>query len=101
MVAKHAGVSVATVSLVVNGKDRGRVSPANVERVRNSIDELGYVVDRVASSLSKGSSDLVILIAPDISNPFFAGVVAGIKEILGDRYQLLLSVTVHINLDGI
>ena len=98
MVAKHAGVSVATVSLVVNGKDRGRVSPANVERVRNSIDELGYVVDRVASSLSKGSSDLVILIAPDISNPFFAGVVAGIKEILGDRYQLLLSVTDDGNL---
>lgn len=93
MVAKHAGVSVATVSLVVNEKHRGRVSPANVERVRESIAELGYVVDRVASSLSKGSSDLVILIAPDISNPFFAGVVAGIKEVLGNRFQLLLSVT--------
>lgn len=93
MVAKHAGVSVATVSLVVNEKHRGRVSPANVEKVKASINELGYVVDRVASSLSKGSSDLVILIAPDISNPFFAGVVAGIKEALGSRYQLILSVT--------
>lgn len=98
MVAKHAGVSVATVSLVVNDKHRGRVSPANVERVKESIAELGYVVDRVASSLSKGSSDLVILIAPDISNPFFAGVVAGVKEVLGSRFQLLLSVTDDGNL---
>lgn len=93
MVAKHAGVSVATVSLVVNDKYRGRVSPANVVKVRESIAELGYVVDRVASSLSKGSSDLVILIAPDISNPFFAGVIAGIKQVLADRFQLLVSVT--------
>lgn len=93
MVAKHAGVSVATVSLVVNDKYRGRVSPANVAKVRESIAELGYVVDRVASSLSKGSSDLVILIAPDISNPFFAGVIAGIKEVIKDRFQLLVSVT--------
>lgn len=93
MVAKHAGVSVATVSLVVNDKFKGRVSPANVTKVRESIAELGYVVDRVASSLSKGSSDLIILIAPDISNPFFAGVIAGIKEKLADRFQLLVSVT--------
>lgn len=93
MVAKHAGVSVATVSLVVNDKYRGRVSPANVVKVRESIAELGYVVDRVASSLSKGSSDLVILIAPDISNPFFYGVITGIKEVLADRFQLLVSVT--------
>jgi len=98
MVAKHAGVSVATVSLVVNDKYRGRVSPANVKKVRQSIDELGYVVDRVASSLSKGSSDLVILIAPDISNPFFAGVIAGIKEVIADRFQLLVSVTDDGNL---
>lgn len=98
MVAKHAGVSVATVSLVVNDKFRGRVSPANVSKVRESIQELGYVVDRVASSLSKGSSDLVILIAPDISNPFFAGVIAGIKEVIADRFQLLVSVTDDGNL---
>ncbi|WP_435299898.1 LacI family DNA-binding transcriptional regulator [Timonella sp. A28] len=98
MVAKHAGVSVATVSLVVNDKYRGRVSPANVKKVRDSISELGYVVDRVASSLSKGSSDLVILITPDISNPFFAGVIAGIKEVLSDKYQLLVSVTGEGNL---
>lgn len=93
MVAQRAGTSTATVSLVVNGKTAGRVSPENVERVRAAIAELGYVVDHAASSLAKGTSSIVMLIAPDLSNPFFGGVISGIKSTLGPRYQLLLSVT--------
>lgn len=93
MVAKHAGVSTATVSLVANGKANGRVSKHNEERVLEAISELGYFVDGVGSSLAKGVSSLVILVAPDISNPFFAKVIAGVRAVLGDDYQLLLSVT--------
>ncbi|MFJ2621123.1 LacI family DNA-binding transcriptional regulator [Glutamicibacter sp. NPDC087344] len=93
MVAEHAGVSTATVSLVANGKSAGRVSKHNEERVRESIRELGYFVDSIGSSLAKGVSSLVILVAPDISNPFFAKVIAGVRSVLGDDYQLLLSVT--------
>ncbi|NKY22287.1 LacI family transcriptional regulator [Cellulomonas denverensis] len=92
-VARHAGVSTATVSLVVNGKTAGRVSPQIAARVEAAIAELGYVVDRAASSLSRGSGDVVILVAPDIANPFFAGVIAGAQEALGSIYQLLLSAT--------
>lgn len=93
MVAERAGVSAATVSLVVNGKTEGRVSADNIERVQRAISELGYTVDRLASSLSKGSSNFVILVAPDVANPFFSSVVAGVRETLGPDYQLLLSVT--------
>lgn len=93
MVAEHAGVSTATVSLVANGKSAGRVSAANEERVRAAIRELGYVVDGIGSSLSRGVSSTVILVAPDISNPFFARVIAGVRSALGNDYQLLLSVT--------
>ncbi len=93
MVAERAGTSIATVSLVVNGKDRGRVSAPIAERVRAAVDELGYVVDHAASSLARGSGDLVVLIAPDLSNPFFAEVIRGVRDTLGDRYQLVLSVT--------
>ncbi|WP_372697721.1 LacI family DNA-binding transcriptional regulator [Arthrobacter sp. JSM 101049] len=93
MVAERAGVSTATVSLVANGKSAGRVSAANEERVRQAIRELGYVVDGIGSSLSRGVSSTVILVAPDISNPFFARVIAGVRAALGDDYQLLLSVT--------
>ena len=93
MVAARAGVSTATVSLVANGKTRGRVSEDNIARVRTAIAELGYVVDGIGSSLAKGVSSIVILVAPDISNPFFAKVIAGVRESLGSEYQLLLSVT--------
>lgn len=93
MVAEQAGVSTATVSLVVNGKTAGRVSPENVSRVERAIEELNYVVDRVASSLSRGSSTFVILVAPDIANPYFGRVITGVKEALGSAYQLLLAVT--------
>ena len=93
MVAQRAGVSTATVSLVANGKTRGRVSEDNISRVREAISELGYVVDGIGSSLAKGVSSIVILVAPDISNPFFAKVIAGVRESLGADYQLLLSVT--------
>jgi LacI family transcriptional regulator len=93
MVAARAGVSTATVSLVANGKTAGRVSEDNISRVREAIAELGYVVDGIGSSLSKGVSSIVILVAPDISNPFFAKVIAGVRESLGAEYQLLLSVT--------
>jgi LacI family transcriptional regulator len=93
MVAARAGVSTATVSLVANGKTAGRVSEDNISRVREAIAELGYVVDGIGSSLAKGVSSIVVLVAPDISNPFFAKVIAGVRESLGPEYQLLLSVT--------
>ncbi|WP_156642378.1 LacI family DNA-binding transcriptional regulator [Arthrobacter sp. B6] len=93
MVAARAGGSTATVSLVANGKTQGRVSEDNIARVRDAIAELGYVVDSVGSSLARGVSSIVILVAPDISNPFFAKVIAGVRESLGSDYQLLLSVT--------
>lgn len=93
MVAARAKVSTATVSLVANGKARGRVSAANELRVLQAIRELGYVVDGIGSSLSRGVSSTVILVAPDISNPFFARVIAGLRAGLGEDHQLLLSVT--------
>ncbi|GAA0194820.1 LacI family DNA-binding transcriptional regulator [Glutamicibacter creatinolyticus] len=93
MVARAAGVSTATVSLVANGKASGRVSERNVQKVRQAISDLGYVVDGIGSSLARGVSSTVIMVAPDISNPFFARLIAGVRKVLGSDYQLLLSVT--------
>ena len=53
-VAAHAGVSVGTVSNVLNG--RSTVSPAAVERVRAAIDALGYVRNDAARQLRAGRS---------------------------------------------
>lgn len=93
MVAAKAGVSAATVSLVTNGKTAGRVSTENIAKVEAAVEELGYVVDGLGSSLAKGHSNIVILVAPDVSNPFYAKVIAGVREAIGEDFALLLSVT--------
>ncbi|PYI40069.1 LacI family transcriptional regulator [Arthrobacter psychrolactophilus] len=93
MVAVRAGVSAATVSLVTSGKTAGRVSVGNIAKVESAIAELGYVVDGLGSSLAKGRSDIVILVAPDVSNPFYANVIAGVRAAIAKDFQLLLSVT--------
>ncbi|WP_051939509.1 LacI family DNA-binding transcriptional regulator [Phaeacidiphilus oryzae] len=92
-VAREAGVSTATVSLVVSGKARGRVSAGNQAKVEAAIARLGYVVDSAGSTLSKGFSPVVLLIATDITNPFYAGLIASARAALGERYELLLSVS--------
>lgn len=77
-VAAQAGVSVSTVSHVIN---RTRfVAPETVERVERAITELGYSPNRAARALAQGSNNLVGLIISDITNPFFPDVVKGFEN---------------------
>jgi len=93
MVAREAGVSPSTVSLVVAGKAEGRISAANRAKVEAAVERLGYVVDTAGSSLSKGYSPIVVLVATDIANPFYSELITAARSALGDRYELLLSVS--------
>jgi DNA-binding LacI/PurR family transcriptional regulator len=79
-VARHAGVSQSTVSLVLSGKGAGRVSEATQERVRRSARELGYRPNVAAQALRLGSSRTVALLVPDIANPFFNRVLRGAQR---------------------
>jgi DNA-binding LacI/PurR family transcriptional regulator len=79
-VARHAGVSQSTVSLVFSGKGRGRVSAATQERVRRSARELGYRPNVAAQALRLGASRAVALLVPDITNPFFSRVLRGAQR---------------------
>ncbi|HZC13281.1 MAG TPA: LacI family DNA-binding transcriptional regulator, partial [Thermoleophilaceae bacterium] len=79
-VARRAGVSQSTVSLVFSGKGRGRVSEATEENVRRSARELGYRPNVAAQALRLGSSRAVALIVPDVTNPFFNRVLRGAQR---------------------
>ena len=92
-VARHAGVSSATVSLVLNGIADGRVSTEVQERVRNAIGELGYVVDLSARSLVTGRRHCVALVARDITNPTISQIASGVSSVLGSENQLLLAIS--------
>ena len=92
-VAARAGVSIATVSLVVNGKGRGRVSAATQSRVERAVRELGYVVNPAARSLVTGTHGRVALLVHDLVNPFVAAIAAGVSGALGRDVALLLAAT--------
>jgi LacI family transcriptional regulator, repressor for deo operon, udp, cdd, tsx, nupC, and nupG len=79
-VARRAGVSQSTVSLVFSGKGRGRVSEATQERVRRCARELGYRPNVAAQALRLGTSRAVALLVPDITNPFFSRVLRGAQR---------------------
>ena len=79
-VARCAGVSQSTVSLVFSGKGKGRVSEATAERVRECARELGYRPNAAAQALRLGASRAVALLVPDMTNPFFSRVLRGAQR---------------------
>ena len=88
-VAEKAGVSVGTVSHVLNHPER--VAPATLRHVRTAIDELGFVRSETARRLRHGGSSLVGVLVHDISNPFFTEAARGIEDRLreDDRVPML------------
>jgi LacI family transcriptional regulator len=95
-VAKHAGVSTTTASLVVRGSET--ISKATHEKVLASMKELGYVYDRVAANLSSQTSSTIGLIITEIANPYFSELVDGVHQELDQRgYTVLLGTTSESN----
>lgn len=91
-VARRAGVSTATVSHVIN--QTKYVSEDVAARVRQSIADLGYVPDTRARNFKRGSSDLIGLVVPDISNPFWAIIIEEIEDALAlEGYHLIIANT--------
>jgi LacI family transcriptional regulator len=91
-VAKHAGVSTATASLIV--RNNPRISEATRNKVLESMNELGYVYDRVAANLRSQSSNTIGLIITDISNTFFSQLLIGVHDTLEKvGYTVLLGTT--------
>lgn len=79
-VARAANVSQSTVSLVLSGRAEGRVSAQTQEVVRSVAAELGYRPHAAARSLRLGRSGLVLLVVPDVQNPFFVCVLDGAQR---------------------
>ncbi|SHH56960.1 LacI family DNA-binding transcriptional regulator [Thermosipho atlanticus] len=88
-VAKKAGVSISTVSRVLNNS--APVSEKLRRKVEKAIEELGYYPSHLAKSLRKGETGTIGFILPDITNPFFANIVRGAEDYLrNEGYNLIL-----------
>jgi LacI family transcriptional regulator len=77
-VAERAGVSVTTVSHVVN--NTRKVNPETRDRVEQAMHTLGYHPNVLARSLRRGETHTIGIILPDSTNPYFAEVVRGIED---------------------
>ena len=88
-VAKLAGVSPTTVSRVLN--NRGYISSETREKVQNAMNELNYFPNDVARSLYNKRSNLIGLILPTTSNPFFGELTFHLENICASLgYKVLL-----------
>lgn len=91
-VAAHAGVSQASVSRVLNG--RQSVDPMIVQRVQASIAALGYSPSVAARSLVHGRNDTIAMVIPDLENPLFQGILKGLSlAAASDGYRVLVADT--------
>jgi LacI family transcriptional regulator len=88
-VAREAGVSMATVSRVVNNNPN--VKPQTRKKVFEAIERLGYRPNAVARGLASKKTTTVGVVIPDISNAIFAEVARGIEDIANMyRYNIIL-----------
>jgi LacI family transcriptional regulator len=78
-VARLAGVSVATVSRVINQKEI--VNPETAEQVLRAIEQLQYEPNAVARGLAGKKMGIIALILPDILNPFFPALARGVEDV--------------------
>lgn len=78
-IAEIAGVSRSTVSRAFSRPEM--ISPATVNRVRQAAEQLGYVVNHAARTLSTGKSGNIAVIVPDIANPFFPPLLRRIQSL--------------------
>lgn len=91
-VAKRAGVSIATVSRVINNK--GLVIPETEQKVLSAIDELHYAPNAIAQSLKNRKSKLIGMLASDLSVSFFVGILQILeRELMKAGYQIILANT--------
>lgn len=86
-IAKHAGVSPATVSRVMN--NTANVSETTKKNVLAAVQKYNYSPNIFAKSLSRNESNTIGVVVPDITNPFFGEVIKGIVELV-DKNNLIM-----------
>ena len=68
-IAEQTGASISTVSLVLNGRDEGRVNPTLASLVRNKATELGYKINPLARSLRTNKTRILGFISEEVDKP--------------------------------
>ena len=88
-VAREAGVSIASVSKVLNDPNYGSVQMRS--RVMTATRKLGYQPNNIARSMVMGKTKIIALVIPDIRNQFFTSVARGVEDVASKyEYRVIL-----------
>lgn len=88
--ARHLGVSIATVSNALSGK--GRLSPELAKRIRDAANKMGYIPSQAGRALRTGRSGVLGLVLPDIGNPLYPEIAQEIERVATDAgYGVLIA----------
>lgn len=87
-VARRAGVHSATVSRALSRPEM--VNEATLERVRAAVDALGYVPNNAARQLAGGRTGRIAVIVPDVTNPYFGGLVQAAQRTADDGDEIVV-----------
>lgn len=92
-VARLAGVSVAAVSYAFDERN-GKLSDATRRRILDAAESIGYRPNKLAGGLRRGRTDLIGMMVPDITNPFFAELARSVERCCYERGLMLLLASV-------
>ncbi|MGM9904222.1 LacI family transcriptional regulator [Enterococcus sp. 10A9_DIV0425] len=95
-VAKHSGVSIATVSLILNGNEE-KFNPSTVQKVLAAKEELGYQPDYFARQMVTKKTKTIGVLVPDITNPFFNTLMRGIEDCLYQQQFVTILCNANFN----
>ncbi|HWQ79440.1 MAG TPA: LacI family DNA-binding transcriptional regulator [Anaerovoracaceae bacterium] len=91
-IAKELGVSYSSISRALNGKDG--VSKATRDKIMKAAERMGYEPNDLARGLVNKVSNTIGVIVPDINNPFFGEIVAGITDASNENeYNIFLCIS--------
>lgn len=88
-IARLAGVSQTTVSLVFRNKWKGRIKAETAEKIIKIAKENNYRANRSASLLKSGKSNTLAFVVPDIVNPFFSRILHGLNKYINKTHHSL------------
>lgn len=80
-VARELGLSITTISFIINKKAKNRISDEVIKKVEDYIEKVGYKPNASAQSLRTGKSNTIVFMAEDISDPFFSTIAKEMEDL--------------------
>ncbi|HJP82275.1 MAG TPA: LacI family DNA-binding transcriptional regulator [Fimbriimonadaceae bacterium] len=90
-IAKHLGISHATVSFVLNNRMDMGITEATRQRVLTAAEELGYRPNRAARALTTGRTDMLAVCLPSTSDGYYSTLLQGVQEaVTGSEFEIVV-----------